>query len=239
MGNSFLVSLGEYQVYKYILGVVLAVQFLICPVLAQNAPGARGNVLTPQGVAIPRGYNYAQPGVRYGGYPNYNPYNTIYGGYGNPYAPTYQGQYNFGGISTPVYGPPQLIRGNLYGINAGGIRGQFWRAPSGFYYPWVGGYTYNNYPIYVVPPNNTGASQTLPPISTVISDLNDYLDKAKEKGKINPADYQSLRRRASDLLSKQKSLSYAQGGVLDPDIEAEIRRDVEGLSSEVAHRVKP
>jgi hypothetical protein len=90
----------------------------------------------------------------------------------------------------------------------------------------------------VVPPNSTAPSQTRPPISTVIGDLDNYLDTAKANGKINAADYQHLHLRASDLLSKEKSLTYEEGGVLDPDSEADIRKDVEGLSAEVAHRVK-
>ena len=205
----------------------------ISPALSQNlVPGARGTIITPQAVGTPAyGYN---------GYPAYNnPYNTMYGGYTNPYYPTYQGRYNVGGISTPVYSPPQLIRDNCYGINSGGMPGQFWRAPSGFYYPWVGGYHYTNYPIYVVPPNNGAPRQTLPPVSTVISDLDSYLDKAKANGKISAGDFQTLRLRANDLLSREKAVTYEEGGVIDADSEAEIRRDVEGLSAEVAHRVQP
>ncbi len=225
---------------KYIIVIVLIILPVFSPALAQNLAQA---ISPPRSGGAPvYGYNnYGyNSGVRYGGYPAYgNPYNTIYGGYSNPYAPTYEGRYNYGGVSMPVYGPPQLISGNLYGINTGGTPAQFWRAPSGFYYPWVGGYNYRNYPIYVVPPNNTAPSQTVPPVSTVISDLDNYLDKAKEKGKISAGDYQSLRLRASDLLSKEKALAYEEGGVIDSDSEAEIRRDVEGLSAEVVHRVKP
>jgi len=217
---------------------------LISPAFSQNlVPGSRGTFLTPQAVGTPAyGYNNSGYPITnpYGGYPVYNnPYNTVYGGYGNPYYPTYQGRYNFGGISTPVYGPPQLIHDNFYGINAGGTPAQFWRAPSGFYYPWVGGYRYTNYPIYVVPPNNGTPRQTVPPISTVISDLDSYLEKAKENGKVSAGDYQTLRLRANDLLSREKAVTYEEGGVIDPDSEAEIRRDVEGLSAEIAHRVKP
>ncbi len=208
----------------------------------QPVVGASPYIATPNG-AVPWGYN---PNIRqYGANPyynyNYNPYaygntGTVYGA--SPYS-NYYGRYNLGGVVAPVYGPPQLIPGGLYGINVGGAPAQFWRAPSGFYYPWAPGYAYTSYPIYVMPPNSNAPSQTLPPVSTVVSDLDSYLDKAKEKGKISSADYQSLRQRSNDLLSKEKSLAYEQGGVIDPDDEAGIRRDIEGLSAEVAHRVRP
>jgi len=225
------------------------------PALA-STPGGGGTIITPRTTPFQySGVPSYNPG-NYGTCPNtyspnpyvpnpyvpnpygyyYNPTGTVYSG--NPYS-GYVGRYNINGVSIPVYSPPQLISGNLYGINVGGVPSQYWRAPSGFYYPWVGGYGYTRYPIFVVPPNTTTPSQTLPPIHTLISDLDDYLDKAKEKGKIDSNNYQSLRLRANDLLSKEKSLAYEEGGTLDPGDEAGIRRDVEELSAEVARRVKP
>lgn len=186
---------------------------------------------------------YYNPGYSYGTY--YNPYNNpyyyhpggaVYGGY--TYS-GYVGRYNIGGVTVPVYGSPQLIAGDYYGMNVGGAPYQFWRAPSGFYYPWVGGYAYNSYPIYAISPDNNTPRQTLPPVSTVISDLDKYLDSAKKNDKITSGDYQSLRQRASDLLSKEKSLAYEEGGTINPDQEDEIRQDVDELSAEVAHRVQP
>ncbi len=218
------------------------------------------NLLVAQSPGVPvrgsaptcGGYSYNPGIVQYGAptpyanpyYNQYNPYNNyynnlsgaVYGAY--PYS-NYMGHYNIGGVGIPVYGIPQLVSGGYYGINVGGAPYQFWRGPSGFYYPWVAGYAYNSYPIYTVDSNSNTSRQTLPPVSTIISDMDSYLDKAKEKGKISSSDYQSLRLRANDLLSKEKSLAYESGGALDPDQEAEIRRDVEGLSAEVAHRVKP
>jgi len=40
-------------------------------------------------------------------------------------------------------------------------------------------------------------------------------------------------------LSKENSLAYEAGGTIDPSQESEIRRDVEGLSAEVARSVRP
>jgi hypothetical protein len=161
-----------------------------------------------------------------------NPYASPYFGYGNGLQ---GGYYSRGG----GYGVPQLINGNTYSFNVSGAPLNFWHAPSGYYYPWMGGYHYTQYPIFVYGGGGAGATQTLPPLSTIFSDLNDYLDKAKKDGKVDQTEYEHLKRRASDLLSKENSLAYEAGGTIDASQEAEIRRDVEGLSSEVARSVRP
>ena len=162
--------------------------------------------------------------------PNANPYASPYFGYGNGLQ---------GGYYSRGFGAPQLINGNTYSLNVAGAPLNFWRAPSGYYYPWMGGYHYNTYPIFVYGGGSGGAAQTLPPLSTIFSDLNDYLDKAKKDGKVDQTEYEHLKRRASDLLAKENSLSYEAGGTIDPTQEADIRRDVEGLSAEVARSVRP
>lgn len=222
----------------------IAIVNIITPAQADNmALGMAGGVARPATNAPMGGFNACNNGIRYGGYGGYgayptygNPYNTMYGGYGyNPY----QGRYIYGGNSIPVYGMPQFIGNGMYGINYGGAVNRYWRSPSGFYYPWAGGYNYTSYPIFVMPPSNGAPSQTIPPVSTVVKDLDSYLEKAKANGKISAGDYQSLRQRASDLLSKQNSIKYEEGGSIDPENEAQIRSDLDELSAEVAHRVKP
>lgn len=165
-------------------------------------------------------YMYQQRGVPY--------YHSPYGGYATPYGYT-------GGV-IPAFQP---YGGNCYGVNFNGANLRLWRSTSGYYYPWVPGYNYNTFPIFIVPQGQTNPAPALPPISVLVTDLNDYLDKAKEKGKVSDSDFTSLKRRASDLLSKEKSLAYAAGGQLDPDQESDIRRDVDQLSGEVARRVRP
>jgi hypothetical protein len=115
----------------------------------------------------------------------------------------------------------------------------FWRAPSGFYYPWSSGFAYTDRPILVMPPNSSNPLRTQPAITTVIADLDSYLDNAKQEGKISDDNYQDLRQRARYLLKKEESMARLNDGVLDPDQEVELRKDVESLSSEVAYRVRP
>jgi hypothetical protein len=175
------------------------------------------------------------------------------GVYSNPYYSPYAGVYRTPYGSVPVYTSPYTapyaysnlsssvptpIGANQFGLTYGNGKLRLWRASSGYYYPWVGGYAYPSYPIFITPPGATAAAPASPPISTIVSDLDDYLDKAKKDGKVSSGDFTSLKRRASDLLSKEKSLAYEQGG-LDADQEAEIRRDVDELSGEVARRVQP
>jgi hypothetical protein len=189
-----------------------------------GAPAVYGQGINP----------YANP--YYQTYPNYanNPYRPNY----NPYAPTYLGRYNIGGVVQPVYGPPQIINGNWYGINIGGNPYTYWQAPSGYYYPWSSGFSYQDRPILVMPPNGNNPLQTQPPITTVISDLDHYLDTAKADGKISESNYKELRDKAQYLLKKEQSMAEHNEGVLDPDEEVELRKDVESLSAEVAYRVK-
>ncbi len=205
-------------------------------------------ILPPRGEPV---YNYngapgyiPNPGTYYGGYPYTNPYYQNYPGYANyhyynPYAPTYLGRYNIGGVIQPVFGPPQIINGNWYGINIGGNPYTYWQAPSGFYYPWSSGFAYTDRPILVTPPNGGNPMQTQPPITTVISDLNSYLNKAKAEGKISTDNYNELQQRAKYLLKKEQSMAQSNEGVLDPDQEVELRKDVESLSAEVAYHVRP
>lgn len=198
-----------------------------------NCPGY-GSV--PYYGGYPYGNPYSQNYPAYGGYPYYNPYNNPY--YYNPYRPTYLGRYNIGGVIQPVFGAPQVIDGNWYGVGIGGTNYPFWRAPSGFYYPWANGISYSGSPILVVPPSGGGPLQTQPPVSTVISDLNNYLDEAKDGGKISADHYQDFRQKTKYLLSKQQSMAEGNGGVLDPDQEEELRKEIERLSNEVVYRVK-
>jgi hypothetical protein len=83
------------------------------------------------------------------------------------------------------------------------------------------------------------AQQTLPAISTICSDLLSYLDQQKEKGNISQGDFDHLKRRTTDLRNKDRDLRTASNGAIDPQDEAQLRRDVETLGAEVARRIVP
>lgn len=216
-----------------------------------NQPAYPGNYPAP---TYPPAYIAPGSAVAPGVYSNpyYVPNNPYYQQYASPYQGVYRTPYGGAAVYSSPYtyatpyantnlysGLPTPIGGNLFGIRYGNGNIRLWRAPSGYYYPWVGGYNYPGYPIFITPPGAANASATSPPISTVVSDLNEYLDTAKKNGKIDSGDFLSLKRRGNDLLSKEKSLAYEGGGSLDADQEADIRRDVDELSGEVARRVRP
>src|SRR5262249_9526730 len=72
--------------------------------------------------------------------PYSNPYSSPYFGYGNGLqGGGYGGGYYGGG----GFGAPRLINGNCYSFNVSGAPINFWRAPSGYYYPWMAGFQYN------------------------------------------------------------------------------------------------
>lgn len=194
-----------------------------------NYPG-QGN---PQGV-MP-GILNPNPTTYYNGYP----VNNVPYGYGYPVNSIYSNPYAY---SYPTFGCPQAMYGNYFGVSCGRLNLTMWKAPSGYYYPWCGGvagYGYT-YPIPIMYTNAGAANPTpaLPAMSVIFSDMNKYLDEAKTDKRIQDDAYIHLTRRSKDLMSKEKMMRNAGDGALDPDMEAEIRRDLDQLGSEISRRVK-
>jgi hypothetical protein len=120
----------------------------------------------------------------------------------------------------------------------GNARLNYWQAPSGYYYPWAAGAAYvPQQPVYIVQQGQTQAQQ--PPISSMFTDMEAYLDDCQKKDKIGQIDYQRLFRRLQDIRSRYDHLRAAGGGVLDAGDEESIRRDAAGLGGEIARAVKP
>lgn len=204
------------------------------PCLAQ----AYNNGLTPRQYSGPQGF------VPYGN-PYMNPYGIPYGV--NPYNPYGGGLVPNSGLGVynpyagyPAMGMPVPINGGYFGINIGNARLNVWKAPSGYYYPWLprpAGFGYAP-PIVVINQGAQNPTPAQPPLTTIFGDMNKFLDDAKAKGKINDSDYNHLKLRASDLQKKERSLAMGNGGTLDPNAEEQLRKDVDKLGEEVAYRVK-
>lgn len=187
--------------------------------------------------------------------PTYGPGGTIYTGpagaapggayFGSPQPYYYQNRPGLGIYNGPVYrsgvpfvGAPILIGGGAYGIRAGGVDYRFWKSPSGFYYPWYGG-AYAYQPIIITyQQGSQSPSAALPPISTVIRDMRDFMDQSNEKGKLNAADFQSLSQRLKDIENKDRSMRLHSGGTPDERDEADIRKDLDKLGEELSFRIK-
>jgi hypothetical protein len=190
-------------------------------------PGAQG------GFAAPNAYGYAGSYTGGSGYAQNFGYNTMRPG-NMPVVP-YYGNYAYGPQYATPFGVPQPygVGGGLYTINYGGRSVRYWQSPNGYYYPWLTG----NAPIVYAPTAGQAAQATAPPISTICSDLITYLDQQKEKGNISQDVYEHLKRRALDIRNKERDLRISGAGAVDSQDEAYMRRDLEGLGSEVAKSV--
>lgn len=190
------------------------------PGVVRTFPGAAPGVGVP-GMTVP-----ATPRYGYG----YNPYQTTTGFY-NP---------NVGNINYPAFGTPINTGGSYYNVPSGNSRLPMWKAPSGYYYPWCPrptGFVYA-YPMPVlVVENQTQPAPALPPLSTIMSDMEKFLEDSKKDGKITERDYTNMLRRVKDLKSKERTMRIAAGGTLDPGDESQLRTDLDQVGSELTWRL--
>lgn len=229
----------RHVVLSLVLAAVASAQI---PCLAQ----IYSNGLTPRQYSGPASVNPSG----YGANPYFNPYGNAYGNpYANPYGvnPYYGGGLvpssgygvnPYGGY--PAMGMPVPINGGNFGINIGNTRLNVWKAPSGYYYPWLprpAGFGYQP-PIVIINQGAQNPTPAQPALTTIFGDMNKFLDDAKSKGKISEPDFNHLKLRASDLQKKERSLAQQNGGSLDPNAEEQLRKDVDKLGEEVAYRVK-
>ncbi len=176
---------------------------------------------------IPGQYPASNYAYSNGQYPYAN--QSGYGYYGaNGYAPTY-----------PSLGYPVPIVGGGYRFNnVGGFGGAYWRAPSGYYYPWGAGAVYNaTPPIIVVQQGSSQAAQ--PPVNDMLKDMAAYIEDQNTKKKFKPEDYQHLARRVRDLTTQEASFRSQGNGVLDAGDEENLRKNCAMLSGDISRRVIP
>jgi hypothetical protein len=171
------------------------------------------------------GGTYAQPG----GYVWQNgvPYSYVGG-------PTLPHVYDYRG---PAYYAPQAMGNGYFNFTNNGNQLTYWRAPSGYYYPW---YQYQGVPVIYQPIYYSSGTyaQAQPPLTVIFGDMGKFLDDAKTNGKLNENDYGHLKQRLSDLMGKEEELREANGGTLSSDDESSMRNDLEGLSREISYRVR-
>lgn len=170
--------------------------------------------------------NYGNSGYYYGQYPYAN--QPGYGYYAaNPYASAY-----------PALGTPVPVNGGLFRFNVGGFSGSYWKAPSGYYYPWGAGAIYTSPPPIIMV--QQGSSQPAQPsVTDMLKDMDSYVQDQNSKKKFKTDDYQHLARRIRDLQNKESTMRTRNGGVLDPGDEETLRKDCAMLSGDVSRRVLP
>lgn len=205
-----------------------------------NSTNRYPTVLPTSGVMGPSQQTYAPYGRNpaVGGYGGYG-YNGAYGQY--PYAnqPGY-GYYNASPYlnSYPALGSPVPINGGFFRFNIGGFGGSYWRAPSGYYYPWGAGAVYAT-PAPIIMVNNGSSAVAQPPVTDLFKDMSSYIEDQNTKKKLKLDDYQHLTRRLHDLQSLESTMRTRNNGTLDPDDEENLRKDAAMLSGDISRRVLP
>jgi hypothetical protein len=208
---------------RLILGLLST---LIIAVPMAQAQGVSLGASQRTGTTImgPGSGSYFYPGFGWSSHPlNTGPYYGGYGGYG---------------YGAPVYAAPVAVPGISGFFRFGNANLNYWQAPSGYYYPWASGSAYvPQQPIYIVEKGQTQAQQ--PPLSSMFTDMESYLDSSQKKGKIGQNEYERLFRRLQDVRGRYDHLRAASDGTLDQGDEESIRRDAAGLGGEISRAVKP
>lgn len=152
-------------------------------------------------------------------------------------APGYVPQHRVYGFRAPV---PFGYGAGYYTMVSPTATYHFWKAPSGYYYPW-----YHYYG--VVPPYGYGVATIYdqgslqpqqPPLSTVFDDLKKFLTQSKTEGKLKENDYAQLSKRLNDLTSKTNSIRFQEGGTLSESSEQDLRTDLENFAKEASFRLR-
>jgi hypothetical protein len=156
-----------------------------------------------------------------------------------------QYNYYYGNTSTrygmPVGTTPLGIGYYQLGGLAGGM--SYWRAPSGYYYPWgassiygAGGYT----PTHVTYVYQGGAfAESKPSVPSVINDLRRFVEDAKSKQQLDDSNYEQLTVRLNDITEQTRAMSQNNGGTLNVSDEQTVRRALDELITEITRALNP
>jgi hypothetical protein len=132
---------------------------------------------------------------------------------------------------------PQFTGGAAFSCRIGNFNCNFWKGNSGYYYPFLSN-SFLYAPIIYIDPSASTPQAKLPPPAIQLTDTLKYLEDSMKDKKVADIHYKHLKQRAIDLQRKERSMRIAQGGELDADSEAEIRRDLDGLAKEMSAHVK-
>ncbi len=159
-----------------------------------------------------------------------------------PYAPVYP-QYP-GAYAPPgmVYSSPVPMGGGTFSVTRGNTRFNFWKAPSGYYYPWCAqpyayGLGYAPTVIYMQQGQQAPAAAQ-PPVATMIGDMKKYLVEAKEKGQLSEPDYRHLSLRLGDISKLEEDSLSNSGGSPSPEDDQDIRSKLNELGLEISRAIK-
>lgn len=161
-------------------------------------------------------------------------YNNAGAGYyrANPLAPQYA-----------TFPAPISLGGNYFQL--GGLTGRmgYWRASSGYYYPWcppvyMTTVTYPPAPaVYAITDGLLAPTQ--PPVGSIIADMRQFIDDAKNKKQLDQSNYESIFNRLNQITAQSSELAARNGGLLTVSDEREIRKQLDLLSADLARALVP
>lgn len=144
----------------------------------------------------------------------------------------------FGTVSAPT---PFGYGQNYYTVDTPNATYRFWRAPSGYYYPWF------HYPVGFVPPygwavpiyiNQGNVQPQRPSMTQVFDDLSNFLTQSLKEGKLPENYYAQLTKRLNDLKRKASLLKFQEGGTLSDSTEEDLRTELDNFSKDVSYRLR-
>lgn len=143
----------------------------------------------------------------------------------------------------PAFPAPVSLGGGYYQLGGLTSRLGYWRAPSGYYYPWcptvyMPGLTYSHgSPIYTITQGIPAPTQ--PPVGSILADMRQFIEDAKAKKQLDQTNYENVFHRLNDITARASELSAKNGGALNPTDESEIRKQIDLLSAELARSLNP
>jgi hypothetical protein len=143
----------------------------------------------------------------------------------------------------PAYSAPISLGGGYYQLGGLTERLGYWRAASGYYYPWfpavyMPGVAYGpNEVIYSVQGGQLAPTQ--PPVGSVLSDMRQFVEQAHEKNQLDQTNYENMFRRVNDLTARASEFSAKNGGTLTAADEQQIRKEIDLLSADLARALNP
>jgi hypothetical protein len=143
----------------------------------------------------------------------------------------------------PAYALPIPLGGGYYQLGGLTERLGYWRAPSGYYYPWcppiyMPGVAYS--PAAAIYQIQQGLlTPTQPSVGAMISDMRTFIENAKEKGQLDESNYENFFRRVNDLSARASDLSAKNGGMLNITDDRSMRKEIDHLSADIARSLNP
>ncbi len=82
-------------------------------------------------------------------------------------------------------------------------------------------------------------AQVKPSVSSIIADMHQFIDNAQAKAQFDRSAYEHIHNTLGSIELRVSQVSSKSGGALQPDDEANIRRQLDLLSADIARLLNP